>query len=376
MENFSGLHIQIVSFAVPFPADYGGAIDVYYKIKAFTDLGLKVHLHTFEYPPYLRSEALEKICESVQYYPRTFPWKWFFGTPYIIASRNNKILISNIIEKKIPVILEGLHTSCLVPYLKDKNISFIVRMHNVEWKYYELLAGAESSWLKRFYFKWEARFLKKYEKKISNIHFLATIAEKDTQYYQSHFPDSKVFQVNPFHGMDFSVKNGIGNYALFHGNMSINENANAALFLIDKVFKSSNLKLLIAGKDAINFDDQNSGISIVNNPSNDEMLKIQQEAQVHLIPNSQPTGMKLKWVHALHTARFIIVHSDILQKSIPEVGIYVAENESDWSLKINLICKMECTEEILQNRKKWIADHFNPYQNAILLLQHLFQNQV
>ncbi len=30
----SGEHIHLISFDVPFPADYGGVIDVFYKIKA------------------------------------------------------------------------------------------------------------------------------------------------------------------------------------------------------------------------------------------------------------------------------------------------------------------------------------------------------
>lgn len=375
MEDFSGKHIQIVSFAVPYPPDYGGAIDVYYKIKALTALGLKVHLHTFEYPPYLRSEALEDICESVQYYSRKFPWKWFLGTPYIITSRNNKLLIENILKLKYPVILEGLHTSFLIPELAENNIPFIVRMHNVEWKYYDLLAGAETSWLKRIYFKLEAKFLKNYEKILSEAPLLATIADKDTSYYQSLVPKSQVFQVHPFHGMEFSVKAGKGNYALFHGNLAINENKNAADFLAHKVFNNNIIELIIAGKDAIPVNSDKSTIKWVNHPSDTAMKQLQQDAQVHLIPNTQPTGMKLKWVHALHSARFIIVHPDILSKSIPDAGIYVAENEKDWSEILQQICNKECTEDMLLTRKNWIANHFNNQKNAILLLQYLFQSR-
>ena len=41
--------INIISFDVPFPANYGGVIDVLYKLKYFHQKGIEVHLHCFEY---------------------------------------------------------------------------------------------------------------------------------------------------------------------------------------------------------------------------------------------------------------------------------------------------------------------------------------
>ncbi|MEI7802398.1 MAG: mannosyltransferase, partial [Bacteroidota bacterium] len=41
--------LHIISFNVPYPPDYGGVIDVYYKIKALKEAGVKIHLHCYEY---------------------------------------------------------------------------------------------------------------------------------------------------------------------------------------------------------------------------------------------------------------------------------------------------------------------------------------
>ena len=46
MEN---KRLHIVAFDVPFPANYGGAIDVFYKLKALHQLGIRITLHCFEY---------------------------------------------------------------------------------------------------------------------------------------------------------------------------------------------------------------------------------------------------------------------------------------------------------------------------------------
>ena len=42
-------HLHVISFDVPVPANYGGVIDVYYKLKALHLQGVKIHLHCFEY---------------------------------------------------------------------------------------------------------------------------------------------------------------------------------------------------------------------------------------------------------------------------------------------------------------------------------------
>ena len=42
-------HLHIVSFDVPWPANYGGVIDVFHRARTLTEMGVKVHLHCFEY---------------------------------------------------------------------------------------------------------------------------------------------------------------------------------------------------------------------------------------------------------------------------------------------------------------------------------------
>ena len=49
MQNSTEKHLHIVSFDVPWPANYGGVIDVFYKVKALSAKGIRIHLHAFEY---------------------------------------------------------------------------------------------------------------------------------------------------------------------------------------------------------------------------------------------------------------------------------------------------------------------------------------
>ncbi|HET8963521.1 MAG TPA: mannosyltransferase, partial [Chitinophagales bacterium] len=135
--------LHIISFNVPYPPDYGGVIDVYYKIKALHAAGVKIHLHTFIYG---RKESieLESLCTSVKYYKRKPMWQGIFtNKPMIVDSRRSSALLQNLLKDNYPILFEGLH-ACY--YLNDSKLSKrlkLVRMHNNEAEYYFSLAKRE-----------------------------------------------------------------------------------------------------------------------------------------------------------------------------------------------------------------------------------------
>ncbi|MBK6399036.1 MAG: hypothetical protein IPF75_12445 [Bacteroidetes bacterium] len=82
-------HLHIISFDVPYPADYGGVIDVFFKLKALHEAGIKITLHCFEYGRTEQKE-LEKYCKKVYYYPRKNSRSLLFNTlPYIVLTRSS-----------------------------------------------------------------------------------------------------------------------------------------------------------------------------------------------------------------------------------------------------------------------------------------------
>ena len=83
----SDLHLHIISFDIPYPANYGGVIDVYYKAKALAEKGVKVHLHCFQYGRKPSTELTDLFYE-VKYYKRDISKKHLFKSiPYIVSSR-------------------------------------------------------------------------------------------------------------------------------------------------------------------------------------------------------------------------------------------------------------------------------------------------
>jgi hypothetical protein len=67
--------VHIVALDAPSPPDYGGAIDMYYKVEALSNLGKKVILHYFNYKESRTVTGLEKHCHAIFSYKRNIGWR-------------------------------------------------------------------------------------------------------------------------------------------------------------------------------------------------------------------------------------------------------------------------------------------------------------
>ena len=220
--------INIISFDVPFPANYGGVIDVFYRLKYFNKKGIKVHLHCFEYG---RGEhlVLNDNCETVTYYKRNKGiLSHLSKLPFIVKSRISKKLKTNLLQNDFPILFEGLHCCS---YLDDSRLwrrKKLVRTHNIEHDYYNSLAEHELNIFRKYYFNNEANKLKKFEAFLDSATDILAISNSDYEYLSGLFPN--VHKVSAFHPNEkVELLEGKVDFALYHGNLSVNENDGAAL---------------------------------------------------------------------------------------------------------------------------------------------------
>lgn len=368
-------HLHIVSFDNPFPPDYGGVMDVYYKIRALAEEGIKIHLHCFTREDRKESGDLKEYCCEIKTYPRLTP---FFSLPvlkpYIVLSRRNKDLLNNLLIDKYPVLFEGLHT-CY--YLDHKNLRHkkqYVRTHNIEHDYYDGLMTAEKSFWKKLYFKLESNRLRAFESVLQRAEKIFSISEKDTQYFNEAFFDPEVVYIPAFYE-DKQVLSlaGRGNYVLYHGSLHIAENHMAAMKLID-ILSSLKIKLVIAGSrprkelklKAARFPQ----IELVADPTNEQMTHLLQHAQIIALWTEQATGMKLKLTASLYQGRFVLVNQKILTSELASECI-VAENEEVFRKRCLEAFQSEFTREQVEKRKNFLMNHFHNQKNAARIIQSI-----
>ena len=370
-------HLHIVCLDVPYPADYGGVFDLFYKIRSLYSLGIKIHLHCFEYGRG-RQQELEKYCESVSYYNRkSFFTSFSFRLPFIVSSRANQLLLTELLKDDYPVLLEGIHCTYVLYSGELKNRKVFVRLHNVEYEYYEELAKATTNIFKKQYLKLESFLLRKYENKIADKCMFIAVSEKDRETYQQKF-DAKNIKYLPVFLPFTNVASeaGSGTFCLYHGNLSVPENEKAALWLMKKVFDSLDIPLVIAGKNPPgslqSVTHSNDNFCIAANLSEKEMNDLIKKAHVHVLPSLNKTGIKIKLLNALYNGRHVITNQAAIEENNLESICDIADNASDFRKKITELFQKPFTQHEIEERKKVLEYVYDNHANALQLIQWIW----
>jgi hypothetical protein len=370
-----GKTLHLIAFDMPYPADYGGAIDIYFKIKSLSEAGISIKLHVFLYDGKKASSHLEGLCQQVFYYERKRFKNPFTGDlPYIVATRTDEELLKNLCKDVAPILFEGLHSTA---FLSDKKLAGrlkIVRTHNVEHDYYQALEEAESSFFKKYFFRIESERLRKYEDVLKHADILLPISPKDTGYYASKF--NNVAYLPAFHTSDkLDISPGRGDFVLYHGNLGVGENNRAALFLLHEVFPHLTMPCIIAGNHpsrqlqvAVN---GMSHVSLITGISSHEILKIMQKAQVNLLVTFQSTGIKLKLLNALHKGRFCVVNQEMVSETGLESLCSIGGTPAELIAATQHCWNTDFSAENMRQRQILLEQHFSNKRGAELIASYL-----
>lgn len=290
---------------------------MFYKLTALKSLGVSIYLHCFE-SGRQPQEELNQYCTEVNYYPRNTGAKSLsFRLPYIVKSRRSTALRQRLLKDDFPILMEGTHCTWLLQDEAFKERKKFVRLHNVEHLYYEKLYRCTNDLEKKLYYWWESKLLKNYENKMIRLaDAFWAVAQRDAAYIQNEFSCKSVFFLPLFlPPWKVSSKEGMGQYCLYHGNLSVAENEFAAVWLIKKIFKKSEICLIIAGKNPSKklraLARKFKNIELVPNPSDTKMETLIADAHIHVLPSFNSTGIKLKLLNALYNGRHCVVNSEL-----------------------------------------------------------------
>lgn len=372
--------IHIVSFNIPYPPNYGGIIDVFYKLEALAGNGVKIILHAFGYGRKPAPE-LEKYCEKVYYYQRkTGILSQFSALPYIVYSRRNRKLLTDLLADKAPVLFEGLHCCYYLnhPLLKDR--LKMVRAHNIEADYYRGLAQNAASPFLKLYFRWETWRLKRFEPVLSRADYILTLSTTEKKYFEARFGTEKTVYVplffhNPLIQTDFHTE--IKPFVLYHGDLSTPENHKAATFLMDSVAsRDKTIPWIFAGlnprKDFLQRAEKYENVTVSANLEEEKMLRLIREAGVHILVTGQVSGVKVKLLHALAGGQHCLANNAMVEGSGLEKLCRIISDCPDEILKTVREClQNQISETEIIQRKTVFRQIYDNNANALKIKSFL-----
>lgn len=285
-----GLTINIVSFDIPYPSNYGGVIDIFHKVRSLKSKGVKIILHCFLYNHKPGQAELEKYCEKVIYYPRK---KGIFFHLSLLAhielTRNHKQLLPNLEANNHAFLFEAMHYCYFSNATTLKNRHKVVRAHNIKHDYYRDLQKASGNNLKKIFFAIDENH--------KAVLFILNKIFKQTQ-------------------QKFIVT----------GKKPDNE-------IKEKVKGIANVELL------------------ANPPAEEKLSELLEDAHCCVLPTFQTTGLKLKLLTLPFASKHVLANCTMTENTGLEHLCELVETGDDFVDKINAIRNKPFTEKNIEDRK-------------------------
>ncbi len=371
--------LHIVAFDIPYPPDYGGAIDVFHKIRSLAGAGVEIYLHCPVYGDRQPSKTLETLCAKVWYYPRkTGIYGISFSLPYMVASRRHPELLRNLLSVDAPILFDGVSTSYYLAHPQLKDRIKILRNQNVEADYYEQLGQRENNILKKGYYFIESVLLKRYERRLTTVDAFFTVALHDHDHFKALYPSAIHEYIPSFQPFDVvETELGLGQFCLYHGNLALAENRQAVLFLLKEVIPFMGVRFVIAGR---NPDEELKELisrqehcELVVNPTMEGMDQLVKDAHIHVLPTFQNTGLKLKLLHALFRGRHVLVNEAMVHGTGLDSLCTVCKSGREFPKAIETLMLQEFTEELKNKRSETLSRHYSNRKNADRIIRYLQQ---
>jgi hypothetical protein len=292
-----------------------------------------------------------------------------------MRTRQSSALLKRLKKDQYPILFEGMHTAGLIWHPSLKSRQKLIRMHNVEWQYYESLSQltpATAPLEKAYYFSESIKLQRIEPKVVLHADEIITISGTDEAYYRAL--KANTHYVPAFHPNDaVESMSGKGDYVLFHGKLSVPDNELAAKWIIQEVFADFDIPLVIAGmapsdrlKELVS---QYEHIRLVENPDEAQMNSLLSKAHINLLISFQSSGVKLKLINALFRGRFCIVNDQMVRGTGLAKLCYVKNSAAAVRQTIEALINAPFEPGKISERKAVLEAEFSNVENANKLIQ-------
>ncbi|MBK8504446.1 MAG: glycosyltransferase [Saprospiraceae bacterium] len=373
----------------PYPLKDGESIAVSYLAQGLHRLGHEITLlamNTTKHPV-----QVNRIKHNLSYYKAIHHTKLdnevkplhaflnlFSSDSYNISRFDNEAfrqkLISVLNRQKFDVVqLESLYLAPYIDVIREcSDAQVVLRAHNVEHEIWERMSVNEPTALRRWYFDYSARKLKKYEiDQLSQIDQLLPISPIDEQKFRKlgYCGNSVAVPI----GLDLGefdyreVKGGSPLSVSFIGSLDWMPNIEALNWFIEAIWPHLNLifpglKLHVAGRNCPDWIRQLQSNNIIIEGEVEDSRKFLQQHPLTVVPLLSGSGMRAKIIEAMALGRVVITTTLGLEgiNARDKHDVLIADSAEEFIRKFRFCYHhQKHLSRISQNARKLIEQDFD-----------------
>ncbi|MEC0090684.1 glycosyltransferase family 4 protein [Paenibacillus macquariensis] len=367
------MKILVVCSDFPYPADHGGRVDTWGRIKVLAELGWTIHLVVCgkQVPTPSDMKVVYRYVEDIKLCDRRSKLTDMLHVVPMQVQSRNELRHVNIDEDYDYVLLEGDYVYPILnnPLVKHANV--ILRVHNDEAVYFKALARSTHNAIHKLYYHMESSkfsiLQKKMRKKVDKYLF---ISNKEFEIFHRLYPAThSLFLPPPVTKETFLESTFDSKHVVFIGSLFMPNNREAIVWYLEHIhplmLKEPDYKFIVAGnsrKQSLSWLDSYDLTNVIVHDTPESLDDIYKQGYLFVNPMRNGAGVKLKTIEAIQNGLPVISTSIGYEGTglVDNEHIMVADSPEEFYRRIKLLFdNPERARTLLESSQGFIRTHYD-----------------
>ncbi len=367
------MKILVVCSDFPFPADHGGRVDTWGRIKVLSELGWKIHLVVCgkQRPSEADVNTVMAYVEQIKLCDRSSKLADLLHVIPMQAQSRNELRNVNLEGDYDYVLLEGDYVYPILNNPKIRHENVILRVHNDEAVYFKALARSTKNVLHKLYYHMESgKFAALQKKMLEKVDKYLFISNKEFESFQRKNPSAKsLFLPPPVNEDMFRAGTFQSKHVVFIGSLFMPNNREAIQWYLGHIhplmLKEPDYKFIVAGNSrnqSLSWLEQYDLTNVILHDTPKSLDDIYNSGYLFVNPMQNGAGVKLKTIEAIQNGL------PVISTSIGHEGtgleddehILVADKPEEFYRRIKLLFdNPQRAKALLESSQNFIRKHYN-----------------
>jgi glycosyltransferase involved in cell wall biosynthesis len=367
------MKILVVCSDFPYPADHGGRVDTWGRIKVLAELGWKIHLLVCgkQMPSEDDMQVVYTYVEEIKLCNRRSKLADLLHVIPMQAQSRKELRHVNLTEDYDYVLLEGDYVYPILNNPKIKHDHVILRVHNDEAIYFKALARSTKNVIHKMYYHMESsKFANLQKKMIEKVDNYLFISNKEFESFQRQNPAAKSLFLPPPVTKDvFRVNSFQSKHVVFIGSLFMPNNREAIQWYLEHIhplmLKEPDYKFIVAGnsrKQSLSWLESYDLTRVIVHDTPKCLDDIYKSGYLFVNPMQNGAGVKLKTIEAIQNGLPVISTSIGYEGTglVDNKHIMVADQPEEFYRRMKqLFDNPEQARAMLESSQNFIRTHYN-----------------